>query len=132
MGINEPIPGAVPEPVGAPEKPKGGLKVEVYQSDIIHKLAIDLGRSTKNLADLHNTDLNDSLVRTASTTLWSWGEQRGINTTLRVGSISLTVLGKDQTTGIMVAKELQRFKKCSKQRISLLGTSKEHQFLECH
>lgn len=85
MNPGEPIPGAVPPDAAkplepTPPSPEGGpkgIKIEVYQPDIIHKLAVELGKGSRNLAELHDNDIGDSLIRTTSSSLWSWGAQRG-------------------------------------------------------
>ncbi len=84
MNPGEPIPGAVPDGVKPPEftppSPEGrpkGIKVEVYQPDIIHKLAVYLGKGSRNLAQLHNNNIGDTLIETTNSDLWSWGAQEG-------------------------------------------------------
>lgn len=88
MSINaEPVPAVPPdiskplspkEPTPpSPEAPKKGIEVEVYQPDMIHKIAVELGNGSRNLADLHDTDIEDGLIRRTLTNLWCWGAQRG-------------------------------------------------------
>lgn len=83
--MNEPLPGSIPPdaikpPEPAPPSPEGGpkgIKVEVYQPDIIHKLAVEVGKGQRNFVELHSNDLADSFIITTSSDLWSWGAQRG-------------------------------------------------------